>query len=180
MTSLIVLSLVGALSAATATARARAEMRDAATHEELALQYRKISQEDPTRKLAVAKGPDPSTANPMKSLLGDSEVLCFNGMVTLVPKRAVLQIPKNMAERLKYQPGAKLLSWAEFYALNRGWITTVEVSRVQAAGNSPMAEVTQKQISKSANLIVATYQSGPISVLPLKIPVENTPKAPQS
>ncbi len=178
MKSLIVLSLFGALSAA--TARARAEMRDAATHEELALQYRKISQEDPTRKLAVAKGPDPSTANPMKSLLGDSEVLCFNGMVTLVPKRAVLQIPKNMAERLKYQPGAKLLSWAEFYALNRGWITTVEVSRVQAAGNSPMAEVTQKQISKSANLIVATYQSGPISVLPLKIPVENTPKAPQS
>jgi hypothetical protein len=176
MKSLIVLSLFSAFAAATA----RAEMRDAATHEELALQYRQVSQEDPTRKLAVAKGPDPSTANPMKSLLGDSEVLCFNGMVTLVPKRAVLQIPKNMAERLKYQPGAKLLSWAEFYALNRGWITTVEVSRVQAAGNSPMAEVTQKQISKSANLIVATYQSGPISVLPLKVPAETTPKAPQS
>lgn len=176
MKSLIFLSFFSAI-AAIATG---AEMRDSATHEQLALQYRQVSQEDPTRKLALAKGPDPSTANPMKSLIGDSEVLCFNGMVTLVPKRAVLQIPQNLAERLKYQPGAKLLSWAQFYALNRGWITTVEVSRIQAAGTSPMSEVTQKQISKSANLIVATYQAGPISVLPLKVPVETTPKAPQS
>lgn len=176
MKSLIVLSLFSAI-AAIATG---AEMRDSATHEQLALQYRQVSQEDPTRKLALAKGPDPSTANPMKSLIGDSEILCFNGMVTLVPKRAVLQIPQNLADRLKYQPGAKLLSWADFYALNRGWITTVEVSRVQAAGTNPMSEVTQKQISKSANLIVATYQSGPISVLPLKVPVETTAKIPQS
>jgi hypothetical protein len=43
-----------------------------------------------------------------------------------------------------------------------------------------MSEVTQKQISKSANLIVATYQAGPISVLPLKVPVETTAKIPQS
>lgn len=176
MKSLAVLSLFSVFTAVTA----RAEMRDAATHEELSLQYRKTSQEDPMSKLAAAKGPDPSTANPMKSLIGDSEVLCFNGMVTLVPKRAVLQIPKSMADRLKYQPGAKLLSWAQFYALNRGWITTVEVSRVQAAGTSAMSEVTQKQISKSANLIVATYQAGPISVLPLKVPVETTAKIPQS
>ena len=32
----------------------------------------------------------------------DSDILCFNGMATLVPKRAVLHIPKNFADRLKY------------------------------------------------------------------------------
>jgi len=155
-----------------AAASSLAEMRDAATHEQLVLSYRKASQEDPARKMTPTKGPDPLLVNPPKDLIGDSDILCFNGMATLVPKRAVLQIPKNMAGRLKYVPGAKLLSWADFYAVNRGWITTMEVSRVQAEGNSPLGEVALKQMSKNANLIVATYQAGPISVLPLKVPAE--------
>lgn len=119
-------------------------------------------------KQAPAKGPDPSKVNRPESLIGSSDTICFNGTVTLVPKRAILQMPKNLADRLKYQPGAKLMNWAEFYALNRGWITTIEVSRVQAEGNSPLAEETTKKIAKSGNLIVATYQGGPISVLPPK------------
>ena len=84
-----------------------------------------------------------------------------------------------MSDRIKYQPGAKLLSWGDFYALNRGWITTVEVSRIQAEGNNPLPEETQKKIVKSGNLMVATYQGGPISVLPLKAPVETSPKTPK-
>lgn len=154
--------------------------RDAATHEQLSLAYRKAAQEEPTRKLAQAKGPDPSTVNRPKDLIGESDIICFNGNMTLVPKRAVLQIPKNLADRLNYKAGAKLMSWSEFYSLNRGWITTQEVSRVQAEGNAPIAEEIQKQISKNGNLVVATYQSGPISVLPLKLPKETTPeKAPK-
>ena len=51
---------------------------------------------------------------------------------------------------------------------NRGWITTVEVSRVQAEGNLAIAEETRERIGKSMNLVVATYMGGPISVLPLK------------
>jgi hypothetical protein len=155
-------------------ATAGAEMRDAATHEELVLSYQKAAQNDPAGKLVPTKGVDPSVVNKPKDLIADSDILCFNGMATLVPKRAVLQIPKNLATRLKYIPGSKLLSWADFYAVNRGWITTVEVSRVQAEGNSPLPEETQKKIEKSSNLIVATYQAGPISVLPPKAPVEKT------
>lgn len=147
-------------------------MRDAATHEQLALTYRQASQQDPMNKQAPSKGPDPSTVNRPKDLISESDFICFNGAVALVPKRAILQTPKNLMDRLKYQQGAKLMSWGEFYALNRGWITTVEVSRSQAEGNIPLPPETQKQIVKSGNLIVATYQSGPISVLPLKVPVE--------
>ena len=174
MKNMILISLLGTFSAAAA-----GEMQDAATHEQLVVIYRKASQEDPMRKQLPAKGPDPSTVNRPKDLISESDVICFNGAVTLVPKRAVLQIPKNFEDRFKYQPGAKLMSWADFYALNRGWITTVEVSRVQAEGNSPIAEETQKQMVRSRNLIVATYQAGPISVLPPKAPAELATKTPQ-
>ncbi len=154
-------------------------MRDAVTHEQIVVTHRQAMQADPMLKQTPAKGADPSTATPVKSLLGESDVICFNGNVTLVPKRAVLQIPKNFADRFKYQPGAKLMGWGEFFALNRGWITTVEVSRTQAEGNVPIAEETRKIISKSGNLIVATYQSGPISVLPPKVPAESPTQAPK-
>jgi hypothetical protein len=83
-------------------------------------------------------------------------------------------VPKNLADRLKFQPGSRIQSWEEFYSQNRGWITTVEVSRVQAEGNSPIAEEIAARIGKSMNLVVAVYKGGPISVLPPKVPVEKT------
>jgi hypothetical protein len=79
---------------------------------------------------------------------------------------------------MKLEPNAKIVSWADFFAANRGWISTVEVSRVQAEGNKPLAEESQKFMSTSRNLVVATYQGGPISVLPLKVPDEKSKDAP--
>ncbi len=149
-------------------------MRETTTDAELAAKYRQASQEDPMRKQRPSKGPDPSIVNQPNNLISESDTICFNGAVTLVPKRAILQIPKNLSDRFKYLPGAKLMSWSEFYAINRGWITTVEVSRIQAEGNSPLGEDTRKKMVKSGNLIVATYQGGPISVLAPKVPVEKT------
>ena len=149
-------------------------MRDSVTREQLVAMYRQASQNDPMRKQVPTKGPDPSVVNQPKSLISQSDTLCFNGAVTLVPKRAILQIPKNFEDRLKYVLGAKLMSWEEFYALNPGWITTVEVSRIQAEGNSPLAAETKKQLVKSKNLMIATYQGGPISVLAPKVPAEKS------
>ncbi len=150
-------------------------MRDAATHEQLAQQWRKAEQENPTRTLAPAKGADPSKVNQPPDLLSQSDILCFAGRATLVPKRAVLHIPPPLAERLKFLPGAQIQSWTDFYAQNRGWISTLEVTRVQAEGNQPLAEDVTKRLNDSANLVVATYQGGPISVLPLKVPPPATP-----
>jgi hypothetical protein len=79
-----------------------------------------------------------------------------------------------VADRIRLEPGATIQSWSEFYAANRGWITTVEVSRVQAEGNEPLAEETKRQLSKCGNLVVATYLGGPISLLPLKEPEVKT------
>lgn len=145
------------------------QMRDAATHQQLAQVYQKSSNEDPMRNLAPAKGEDPTLVNQPLDLISQSDFISFNGMATLVPKRAILTIPKNYAGRISFQPGTRIVSWADFFALNRGWITTVEVSRVQAEGNEALAEETAERVATSANLVVATYMNGPISVLPLKV-----------
>lgn len=165
------ISALLAVVASSQTTKA-SQMRDASTHAELSLAHSKAAQTDPMRNMAPAKGPDPSLINPPKDLIANSDIICFGGLVTLVPKRALLGFPKNLADRLKFQPGSKIVSWADFYAQNRGWITIVEVNRIQAEGNKPMADEDYKRIGKSTNLVVATYQGGPISVLPLKVPVE--------
>ncbi len=170
-THLLVLSSL-VVSLGHAETNSASPMRDSVTREQLVLMYRQASQNDPMRKQVPTKGQDPSVINQPKSLISQSDTLCYNGAVTLVPKRAVLQTPKNLVDRLKYVPGAKLMTWSEFYALNRGWITTVEVTRLQAEGNNSLTAETKKQLVKSGNLIVATFQGGPISVLPLKVPVE--------
>ena len=140
-------------------------MRDAATHEQLVIALRKAEQNDPMKKLPVTQGEDPSVVNRSKDIIADSDIISFRGVATLVPKRAVLQIPSSCSERMKLEPGAKIIPWAEFYAANRGWITTVEVSRTQAEGNVPLAEESTKMMTTCRNLVVATYQGGPISVL---------------
>jgi hypothetical protein len=90
-------------------------------------------------------------------------------MATLVPKHAILQIPESYTARLKIEPGVKIVGWADFFAANRGWITTVEISRGQAEGKELIAEDTQTMLTKCRNLVVATYQGGPISLLPPKV-----------
>lgn len=147
-----------------------APMRDATTHEQLAARQRGVQQADPMLALEPATGPDPAKADRVPDLISQSDIVCFGGRATLVPKRAILHVPANLAERLKFLPSAKIQHWAEFYAENRGWITTVEVSRVQAEGNQPMDEAISKRVADSPSLVVATYQGGPISVLPLKAP----------
>lgn len=156
------------------------QMRDAASHEELLLERRAAIQLDPMKHLAVATGEDPSKANQPTDILAESDIISFRGMATLVPKRAILQMPQAYSGYLKMEPGSRFVSWLEFYAANRGWITTVEVNREQAEGNEPFAEETQKFLSKSRNLVVATFKSGPISVLPLKEPAPETAMQPST
>jgi hypothetical protein len=151
------------------------EMHDAATHEQLSAARQLVRQADPMNSLKQAAGEDPAVASQARSFLAESDIISFGGISALVPKRAILQIPKTLADRIKPAPGARLVGWKEFYAVNRGWITTMEVSRVQAEGNQPMSKEAETQMVRCGNLVVATYMGGPISVLPLKVP--ETPTA---
>lgn len=164
------------------TGQAMAEppvVKEGMTHQQLLIARRQADSSDPMRHLETIKGEDPSVVNRPQSILGSSDIISFGKFATLVPKRAILQIPKNYADRIQMKPGATLQSWSDFYAMNRGWITTVEVSRVQAEGNDPIAEETKTQMTKTGNLVIATYLGGPISVLPLKVPVEKSPEKKQ-
>jgi hypothetical protein len=147
---------------------------DAPSSEEINKAYQKSSRRDPMKTLEKIPGEDPTKVNQPVNLLEQSDIVCFGGVATLVPKRAILTIPAKYKECLKLKPGSKIVGWSEFFAVNRGWITTVEVSRVQAEGNQPLAKETAERISKSGNLVVATFLGGPISVLPLKQPEAKT------
>lgn len=159
---------VCAAMAAKATAEGP-EMRDAVTEEQLVLAQRNARQIDPMKNLPVTKNVDPATLNRPQDLLSQSDIVCFGGIATLVPKHAILQIPEAYAQRLKITPAAQIVGWADFYAANRGWITTVEISRVQAEGKEPIAAETRKLLTQCRNLVVATYQGGPISLLAPKV-----------
>ncbi|MEK7950138.1 hypothetical protein [Luteolibacter soli] len=151
-------------------------MRDAATHDQLVEKLKVATNQNPLVKFTPAEGPDPSVAAQQSGdLMETSDFLSFGGRATLVPKHAILNIPPLLANRIKLERGSAVQTWAEFYASNRGWITTVEVSRVQAEGNQALGEELSKRMEKSSTVVVATYQGGPISVLPLKVPVKAAP-----
>lgn len=151
-----------------------AVMRDAATHEQLKKQSQDAIIQDPMKKMPPASEPDPAKEAP-KDLISQSDTLCFDGTFTLVPKRAILSIPKDLEERTRLIDARKLVGWAEFHANNRGWINTVEVTRAQAEGNSPIDEEILSSFKDSTKIIVATYQGGPISILPPKSPPAEKP-----
>lgn len=152
-------------------------MREAPTNEDL---IRKLRQSEQEMAAAAVSRPasttvDPRANQPLPDLFNSSEILCYNGAFTLVPKRAVLQFPQNLRDRLKVQQGAKVQNWSTFYTANRNWITTVEVSKSQASGAQPLAEETSTHIAKCGKLVVATFQGHPVSVHPVPAPAPETP-----
>lgn len=149
---------------------AKSVMRDVATDEQLAKVRKHVALNAPMKDLAVLEGEDPTKLYQPEDLLAQSDIICFNGLVTLVPKLAIISAPENFKERYALRPGAQFVGWADFYARNRGWITTIEVSRAQAEGSVPLKETDAEAIAKSKNLVVATFHNGPISLNPLRKP----------
>ncbi len=142
--------------------------RDVTDHAKLAEMSRRAV--DPMKKMKIVEGEDPTKQNQPVNLLEQSDILCFNGLATLVPKRAIISAPKKYKDRYKFVDGSQVVSYQAFFAQNRGWISNVEVSRAQAEGVEGFDEKVTEFIAESGNLIVATYLGGPISVLPPKKP----------
>lgn len=153
-------------------------IHNAPTHQQLAAALQKQQQVKAAAPQDEKVLPDPSVASRPQDLLARADMLCYRGYATLVPKRAILQIPENLADRVGAKPGVKLLNWPEFYAMNRSWIGTQEVSRAQSQGKDAFDPEVQTRMVKSGNLIVATFQTGPISVIPVPVPEEPAPAQP--
>lgn len=143
--------------------------RDAATHDSLLPSFRKAQNDSPVSKFTPSEGEDSTTKDQPGNLIERSDVLSFNGDTTLIPKLAIIQTPASYKERVNnHTPGNRIVSWGAFHAVNRGWITTVEVSREQAEGKEPIPPGIVDSYTKSRNLVIATYQGAAISVLPQK------------
>ncbi len=155
--------------------------RDAATNESLSKKYQQATKEGPTKKFVKATGEDASVKNKVGNILDSSEFITYNGFTTLVPKNALLQIPKSYADRINnHKQGSKVISWTDFYTRNRGWINTVEVTLAQAKGQTPISPELLETLKKNNNLVVAVLQNGPISVRPPKVEdsTKNQPNTP--
>jgi hypothetical protein len=158
-------------------AQPKPAFRDAATNETLTAKFREVSKKDPMAKFEKTKGEDPSVKNKVGSLLARSELITFNGNTTLVPKNAIIRIPEKYKSRVNnHKPGSKILNWADFYRLNRGWINTIEVSFSQAKGLVTVSGKEMDVLDESGNLVVAVLKNSPVSVNPLKENTETTEK----
>ncbi len=181
-----ILALAVAMTAAASAQQAagRKPMRDAATHDQLVELARKTAEEDKAKapvfrplnekELEQQKKKEKET----RSLLGSSDILCYNGRATLVPKRAVIHIPKNLADRIGMKEGVQFATFVDFLADNRAWIVTTPVTRRQAEGKEPLSEAVIKSFAKETRIVIATLENGPISVLPPKVveaPTASTP-----
>lgn len=141
----------------------RPPMRVAPTNEDLLLQLRKQEQAAPP----VLKAPpseDTAKHAVVSNLLAESTVLCYGGALSLVPKRAVLQCPKKYEDRLKPVRGAKVLMYSDFFAANRSWITSLELSQAQIEGAEPLPDKVSEQLSKAGNLVIATFRGNPVGI----------------
>lgn len=143
--------------------------RDAATHDALVHKLRAVEAADPMKAMEKAEGEDPSVQNQPQNLLESSDLISFQGLTTLVPKRAIMKLPEQFKDRVNnHQPGNRVVGWLDFYALNQGWITTVEITREQAGGNKDLDPALTEQLGKSKNMIVTVMASGPISYMPYR------------
>ena len=143
------------------------QFRDAATHDQLVNSMKVARQEDPMKKLKIKPlEEDPSVVNQPKDFVENSTVLCFNGMATFVPKQAIINLPERLKARTELAKGAEVKNFSEFAAANRGWVSTIEVKLEQALGKEPIDENKQKWLAQSGRVVIATFQGGPVTVLP--------------
>lgn len=186
MKSLIPFALLSFATAQALPQATSAPTSDAPTHQQL-LERQAQAKEAAANQAAsqpaqVQLAVDPAKANKPQSLLARSEVLSFGGAATLVPKRAIIHKPQSLASRIGMASGVRLQPWKEFYAANRGWISTMEVTRAQAEGKEPFTEEMAKSVAQSSSIIVATFSGDPITVFPAppkEAAASSTPNSPQ-
>ena len=167
----LALALASASSAPGPT-KISTKMRDVITHRELMAQQAASKEPPPLSAFEKAEGEDPAKGSRPQDILKSSDFLSYSGMATLIPKHALVYVPDLLKTRATIKDGLKIVTWPDFHAKNRSWITTVEVTRQQAEGLEPLDEEKMESIRKTGDVIVATMKGSPISVLPLKTPTE--------
>ncbi len=125
----------------------------------------KLQQNNPRTLLQTpAKGETNVSRPEDQSIIKQSAILVDGSHWTLVPKGAVIFLPEAMKSRVDAKPAGTLLAWTAFLARNQAWITTTDVSFEQATGKKPLQPEHVAFWAKQDKVVIATHQSGPISV----------------
>lgn len=86
------------------------------------------------------------------------------GTYAIVPRNAVIHLPKRHADRVLAAPEGRLQPWSEFINANRAWIQTHGVTLEEARGLKEFDEKTLEAFGKRDAVIVATLGGHPVSV----------------
>lgn len=99
-----------------------------------------------------------------------SQFLRFGETGTILPKGSVISCPDSLAAHLVDGPSRTMLSWPDFLAANRNWLTTQEVSLAHVKGEMPFSESDRASFKAGGKMVVATLRNNPVTVL-VKPPV---------
>jgi len=113
----------------------------------------------------VSRVKDPRTRSPQKqSILADSILLGDGRHWTIVPKGSVLCMPKALENHILKNGEGEILTWRQFLARNRSWLTVSEVDMDTAAGRTPIPKERLEAMEKTGLVVVAVHRGGAISV----------------
>lgn len=129
------------------------------------------SANDRNSRLEPKEGLADSQDHPSQSSILTRSVIIGGGRNwTFVPKGSVFHAPENRAERVNLtKRTGKYLPFAEFLRVNRGWLTTYNVTLEQARGKSPINEDAKESMEKGGRVVISVCKGGPISVRPPKV-----------
>jgi hypothetical protein len=121
------------------------------------------------RNAASGESPEPKPIPPKPSaysLLEMSTAIQSGTDFMLVPKGSVIWCPKQYQEKIVSHPVGKFVGWTSFVTANRNWITTLEVTKDQAFGKTPIAPEILERHHKGNLVVIATLNGSPITLIP--------------
>jgi len=114
---------------------------------------------------ADADGPVPQGPTGKSYSLAElSTFIRGEGTYAIIPRNAVIHLPKRHADRVLAAPEGRLQPWSEFLNANRAWIQVHEITLEEARGLKEFDEKTLEAFGKRDAAIVATLGGHPVSV----------------
>jgi hypothetical protein len=97
-------------------------------------------------------------------LAGNSTFIQMGDKFTLVPKGAILNVPKKLASLIVTEPKGTFVIWPEMQQAYRSKLSRFEVTLDQASGKEPIDAAKLAVAKRSESILVATIENGAVSV----------------
>ncbi|WP_411846806.1 hypothetical protein AAFN60_04575 [Roseibacillus persicicus] len=115
---------------------------------------------------ALATRPKPTGMDFEKQFRNRYKYLVSKEFCTRVPRQSILHLPDQYREMVADAPQGRQVSWIEFLSANKSWLRHSEVTWSQVLAKQPLAKELRENFEKHGCLVIATYQGGPVTVLP--------------